>query len=99
MQFIATTGNNRLSRYEETVGRHYCDYATGGRTGCPNPPRRGFVNEFFPVPGPRDYDGPGRIDEYRQYFELPGAKTGTSNPNTLLSYEVWQRERRQRERW
>lgn len=79
VDFVITTGDNRMgksSRYENTVGRsyYYCDFISGGTTGCSAP-----VNSFYPVPGEGDYYGRDGINEYKYYFHLPGEHVRTTD--------------------
>jgi len=78
--FIITMGDNRYGSrdLDTTVGRFYCDYLAGaaGGTNCSGGNRA--VNSFFPSPGNHDYDDGAGLDEYLNYFTLPGAGVTTS---------------------
>lgn len=81
--FVITVGDNRYSSrsMDTVIGGYYCDFLTdvpgGSRCAGGNSP----VNAFFPSPGNHDYSDGGGINEYLDYFTLPGtgvATTGTS---------------------
>jgi tartrate-resistant acid phosphatase type 5 len=77
-QFIVTTGDNRYDDLgsDRAIGKYYADYigdysgdyGTGAET-----------NRFFPVAGNHDYSSPGGVDEYLDYFDLPGARVATTD--------------------
>lgn len=89
VDFVITTGDNRIGRnsqYQNTVGRsyYYCDFMTGGITGC-----HAAINSFYPVPGEGDYYGRDGILEYKYFFDLPGAHvrtSGTSKSDLYYDY-------------
>jgi len=89
VDFVITTGDNRIgkhSQYENTVGRsyYYCDFMSGGATGC-----YAAINSFYPVPGEGDYYGRDGILEYKYYFDLPGdhvRASGTSRSDLYYDY-------------
>lgn len=93
--FVITTGDNRYTdiTYDRAVGKHYCAFMTDvlSHTNCAG--GDAAVNSFFPSTGNHDYsDGKGGgINEYIDYFTLPGsgiATTGTSG--TELYYDFIQ---------
>jgi hypothetical protein len=81
--FIITMGDNRYGSrdLDETVGKFYCDSLTDAGSGIYCSGGDSLVNRFFPSLGNHDYlDGAG-LDEYLNYFNLPGtgvASSGTS---------------------
>lgn len=92
VDFIITLGDNRYEdrTYDRTVGKHFCGYlaAVTQATNCNG--GSASVNAFFPTPGNHDYfDGKGGgINEYLDYFTLPGAGIATSGTSgTELYYD------------
>jgi len=86
--FIITLGDNRynLSGYDETVGQYYCDSLTeaGNGTFCSggNSP----ANAFFPSLGNHDYDDGAGLNDYLNYFTLPGTGVATSGTSSSERY-------------
>ena len=89
--FIVTTGDNRYgaTTFDLVVGKYYCDYlkdvAAGANCGGGN----ATTNAFFPLTGNHDYTDGGRINEYLNYFTLPGSgitTSGTSGNERYYDY-------------
>ena len=80
-EIVITVGDNRYSpvnTYDAAVGKHYCAFIAGARNGSHCAGDEVAVNRFFPSTGNHDYSDGGGIDEYRDYFSLPGAGVPTS---------------------
>ncbi|MEM7313162.1 MAG: metallophosphoesterase, partial [Planctomycetota bacterium] len=80
--FMVGLGDGRYSgsTYDDVHGL-YCEYLQGVQPG-PNCPSGGdsLFNRFFAAAGNHDYEDAGGIDEYRDYFNLPGS-VGANSPN------------------
>lgn len=80
-EFIVIAGDTRYGAktFDQVVGQFYCEYLTDAGSG--NNCNRGTspTNAFFPVPGNHDYTDGGGINEYLNYFTLPGAGIASSN--------------------
>ena len=78
--FIIGAGDNRYGSigYDTAVGRDYCIYITDAGPGPLCNGGISLVNAFFPVPGNHDYNDGSGINEYLDYFDLPGASIQTS---------------------
>ncbi|MEM7111728.1 MAG: metallophosphoesterase [Chloroflexota bacterium] len=75
VDFVVTVGDNRYGErtFDEAVGNPYCEYLANVQSGplCDGGERS--ENAFFPSLGNHDYtDGLG-VEEYLDYFDLPGA--------------------------
>ncbi len=91
--FIITTGDNRYGSmdFDQTVGQFYCDYLAGAGNGIYCAGGSSASNSFFPSLGNHDYkDGKG-LNEYLDYFDLPGSGVTTSGTsNSELYYDFVQ---------
>jgi len=80
---IITLGDARYGNnsFDNTNGQFFCAYIKDAQGGS-NCPSGGdsAVNRFFPSPGNHDYDDGNGINEYTNYFTLPG--TGVPSTNT-----------------
>ncbi|MEN7973940.1 MAG: metallophosphoesterase, partial [Verrucomicrobiota bacterium] len=82
--YVVTVGDNRYdpASMDTAVGKYYCDFladAGFGTAYCDG--GNAVQNAFFPSLGNHDYTDGGGINEYLNYFSLPGAgieTTGTS---------------------
>lgn len=86
--FIITLGDNRYSAkdFDETVGQFYCDSLTGAGSGTFCSSGNSSSNAFFPSLGNHDYtDGTG-LNEYLDYFTLPGSGVATSGTSGSERY-------------
>ncbi|MFK7994602.1 MAG: metallophosphoesterase [Granulosicoccus sp.] len=93
LDFIITLGDNRYGNksMDRVIGQYYCRYMTDVNGGAYCPRGESQINAFFPSPGNHDYNDGGGINEYLDYFTLPGANvltTGTSG--TELYYDFIQ---------
>jgi hypothetical protein len=81
--FIVGAGDNRYgtSTFDQVVGQFYCGYLADAGVGNNCNGGTSPTNAFFPVPGNHDYTDGAGINEYLNYFTLPGtgvASSGTS---------------------
>ncbi|MFK8080004.1 MAG: metallophosphoesterase [Granulosicoccus sp.] len=80
LDFIITVGDNRYGdlSMDQVIGQYYCGFLTDvdGGPYCPN--GTSSTNAFFPSPGNHDYGDGGGVDEYLDYFNLPGTNVLTS---------------------
>jgi hypothetical protein len=80
--FVISLGDNRYgsTSYDQTVGQFYCnvlaDAGNGGYCSGGDSP----VNAFFPSLGNHDYSDGSGLNEYLNYFTLPG--TGITGSGT-----------------
>jgi len=78
--FVITVGDNRYgaNSFDTVVGQFYCNFLTdvvaGGNCNGGNSPS----NDFYPAPGNHDYTDGSGINEYLNYFTLPGTGSNTS---------------------
>jgi PKD repeat protein len=78
--FVITVGDNRYtSDYDETVGQFYCNYLADAGSGSFCPGNLNTTNAFFPSLGNHDYSDGGGLNEYLDYFTLPGNGIVSSN--------------------
>ena len=80
-EIVITVGDNRYSGsgdYNNAVGKQYCQYIAGGQPGSHCAGNVSAVNRFFPATGNHDYSDEGGIQQYLDYFTLPGAGVPTS---------------------
>ena len=77
---VITTGDNRYGTldYDETVGQFYCDSLADAGSGNFCAGGNSFSNVFFPSLGNHDYFEGGGLNEYLDYFNLPGTGIDTS---------------------
>jgi hypothetical protein len=80
--FIVAAGDNRYgtNTFDQVVGRYYCDYLADAGVGNNCNGGTSPSNAFFPVLGNHDYTDGAGINEYLNYFTLPG--TGITSSNT-----------------
>ena len=71
---IITAGDNRYgnNNYDNVIGRRYCDFLQGVRSGNNCAGGNALENRFFPSIGNHEYSDGGGINEYLRYFSLPG---------------------------
>ncbi len=81
--FVLTVGGNRYGSIsmDSAVGKYYCDFLADVKphTNCDG--GNLLTNAFFPSLGDHDYSDGGGLNEYLNYFTLPGTgieTTGTS---------------------
>jgi hypothetical protein len=88
---VVTTGDNRYgaATFDQVIGAYYCDFLQGAGVGDHCPGGTAELNAFFPSPGNHDYsDGTG-IEEYLNYFALPGEGVSSSHSSgSELYYDV-----------
>jgi hypothetical protein len=89
--FIISLGDNRYGSadFDETVGQLYCDSLTDAGSGSWCSGGNSQANAFFPSLGNHDYtDGTG-LNEYLNYFTLPGTgvvSSGTSGSERYYDF-------------
>ena len=101
VDFVVTVGDNRYGprTYERVIGRYWCDYlpppswkgckrSRGGPIdmAMSRTRRDHRLNAFFPAPGNHDYSDGGGIEEYLEYFDLPGSDTLTTRTSKSELY-------------
>lgn len=86
--FIITMGDNRYGStdFDETVGRFYCDSLTHAGSGIYCSGSNSPKNAFFPSLGNHDYNDGAGLDEYLNYFTLPGTGVDTSGTSGSERY-------------
>ena len=88
-EYIITQGDNRYEAgktYEKAVGKYYCDFLSDVTPTalCPlSKQRHSGRNGFYPSTGNHDYKEGGGIEEYKQYFTLPGAECAAAIANPV----------------
>ena len=88
--FIVTVGDNRYDSLtmDEAVGQFYCEYLNNVGSGVNCAGGNSTTNRFFPTAGNHDYTDGGGINEYLNYFDLPGTSITSSNTsNSELYYD------------
>ena len=72
--FIITLGDNRYDNnsFDEVVGARYCDYLAGVRSGNNCSGGNSASTRFFPSLGNHDFSDGNGLNEYLDYFDLPG---------------------------
>lgn len=90
---VIGAGDNRYgsSSFDDVVGQFYCAYLVDAGVGPTCAGGTSPVNAFFPVPGNHDYTDGGGINEYLDYFTLPGAgvvSSGTSGSERYYDFVV-----------
>jgi hypothetical protein len=72
--FIITVGDNRYGSrsYDQTVGQFYCPYLRDAGSGAYCQGGSSITNDFYPSLGNHDYLDSGGLNEYLNYFTLPG---------------------------
>ncbi len=85
---IITVGDNRYldNSYDDTVGQYYCDYLKDVQSGPKCAGGDAATSRFFPTLGNHDYSDGGGLDEYLNYFSLPGVAS-TSSSDTERYYD------------
>lgn len=80
-EFIVSAGDNRYgaTTFDQVVGRYYCGYLAAAGVGNNCNGGTSPSNAFFPVLGNHDYSDGGGINEYLNYFTLPGTGIASSN--------------------
>lgn len=80
-QFIVGAGDTRYGNttFDQVVGQFYCGYLTGVGVGNYCSGGTSSTNAFFPVLGNHDYSDGAGLNEYLNYFTLPGAGIAGSN--------------------
>lgn len=80
-QFIVGAGDTRYgaTTFDQVVGQFYCDYLSAAGVGNYCSGGTSQTNAFFPVLGNHDYSDGGGLNEYLNYFTLPGAGIASSN--------------------
>lgn len=78
---IITAGDNRYgsTSFDQVVGQFYCDYLADAGSGSFCAGGNSLTNDFFPSPGNHDYNDGGGLNEYLDYFTLPGPGTVSSD--------------------
>ena len=87
-EFIITLGDNRLGSrsYDLTVGQFYCDSMAAAGSGSYCLGGNSLTNAFFPSLGNHDHTDGGGLNEYLNYFTLPGSGVQTSATSGNESY-------------
>jgi len=78
---VVTTGDNRYgaTTFDQVIGAYYCDFLKGARVGDHCSGGTAATNAFFPSPGNHDYSDGAGINEYLDYFLLPGSGVDSSD--------------------
>jgi PKD repeat protein len=86
--FIITLGDNRYGSniFDESVGQFYCDSLTDAGNGSFCSGGNSPSNAFFPSLGNHDYTDGAGLNEYLDYFILPGAGVVTSGTSGSERY-------------
>jgi len=86
--FIITMGDNRYGStdFDKTVGQFYCDSLTEAESGSYCSGSNSPTNAFFPSLGNHDYTDGSGLNEYLNYFTLPGAGVDTSGTSGSERY-------------
>lgn len=81
-------GGNVLNQYDNSVGAFYCPYLAGigfpesGSLACPPAQQSAAGNRFFPTIGNHDRTDTNQgLDDYLNYFDLPGDGETSSSGN------------------
>lgn len=87
-EFIITTGDNRYGKinYDSAVGQYYCNFLSETETGSYCSENDVLSNAFFPSLGNHDYTDGGGLDEFLDYFTLPGSGLETSGTSGSERY-------------
>ncbi len=87
--FVITLGDNRYGSrsYDTVVGKYYCVFLKDALSGtfCPSG-GTAAANAFFPSTGNHEYSDGGGINEYLDYFKLPGTGIQTTNTSGSEHY-------------
>jgi len=86
--FIITLGDNRYgaTNFDETVGQFYCNFLADAETGNWCAGGNSLSNAFFPSLGNHDYNDGSGLNEYLNYFTLPGSDVATSGTSGSERY-------------
>jgi len=86
--FIITLGDNRYGStdFDETVGQYYCNSLTDAGNGAFCSGGNNLANTFFPSLGNHDYNDGAGLNEYLNYFTLPGIGVPTSDTSSSERY-------------
>lgn len=86
--FIITQGDNRYDdwTFDEVIGQRYCDFLVDIPAGDNCDGTSAVTNRFFPAIGNHEYDDGGGINEYLDYFVLPGSGVTSSNSSNNERY-------------
>ena len=86
--FIITLGDNRYSSidFDEAVGQFYCNFMTDAGSGSFCSGGNSPSNTFFPSLGNHDYTDGAGLNEYLDYFTLPGSGITTSGTSGSERY-------------
>jgi hypothetical protein len=88
---VVTTGDNRYGSrsYDQVVGQYYCQFLKDAGSGSYCSGDQAVVNAFFPSIGNHDYSDGGGINQYLNYFTLPGVDFSSSSGNERYYDFVW----------
>ena len=80
VDFMTTVGDNRYgaTTYDQVIGQYYCAFLRDAGAGTYCNGNGSATNGFFPATGNHDYSDGGGLNEYLNYFTLPGAGIATS---------------------
>ena len=93
VDLVITLGDNRYESwsYDAVIGQYYCSFLRDVQSGAYCSGGTATLNAFFPAASNHDYsDGEG-IDEYLDYFQLPGSgitSTATSGSERYYDFIV-----------
>jgi tartrate-resistant acid phosphatase type 5 len=92
--FIITMGDNRYGAtdFDGTVGQFYCGSLTDADSGAFCSGGNSLSNAFFPSLGNHDYTDGAGLNEYLDYFTLPGSGVATSGTSGSEHYYDFIRE-------
>ena len=88
--FIITMGDNRYGSkdFDEAVGQFYYDSLTNAESGNYCPGNNSMTNSFFPSLGNHDYSDGSGLNEYLNYFDMPGTGVVYSGTSGSERYYV-----------
>lgn len=86
--FILALGDLRYGSrtFDTTTGKIYCQYLKDAQSGSNCSGDVATQNRFFAAPGNHEYTDGGGINEYLNYFTLPGVGIATSNTSGSERY-------------
>ena len=75
VDIVITAGDNRYgsTTFDNVVGQYYCNFLKDVESGSKCAGGNATTNAFFPTLGNHDYTDGGGINEYLNYFQLPGS--------------------------
>jgi hypothetical protein len=88
--FVISLGDNRYGSksFDQTVGRFYCNVLADAGSGSYCSGGNSPINAFFPSMGNHDYTDGNGLNEYLNYFTLPGAGiTGSGTSGSERYYD------------